>query len=157
MADNTQTAQGTGQSTGDGKKVAGDGIVIDKNKSQEKYIEEVEDKYIVPGIIREKFPDLVKLIYETESMNEEEREYWLQIMPIMTEVQIKKFRDILVNEKKQLAKLDNEYKNSIKAPVKDINEEELKAKLATIKNEEKSSELEESKREEDVLKELENL
>ena len=46
-------------------------IKIDPNKSNEQYIAEVEKSYIVPSLVRNKFPDLVKLIYETESMNHE--------------------------------------------------------------------------------------
>ena len=84
-------------------------IVVDKNKTAEQYLIEAESFYIVPKLIREKFPDLIKLIFETESMNTEEREYWLQIMPIMSEDQITKFQGILLNEKNQLAKLDQEF------------------------------------------------
>lgn len=70
-------------------------------------------KYTVPALVKEKFPDLIQLIKETESMNAEEREYWYQILPIMTEDQIKKFRDILVNEKEQLGRLDKEYETEL--------------------------------------------
>jgi hypothetical protein len=120
MADTTTTTQGAaiggtmmGQKGVKQGMAGSDGIVVDKNKSQEQYITDAEAKYIVPAIVREKFPDLVKLIYETESMNEEEREYWLQIMPIMSEDQILKFREILVNERDQLSKLDKEYNQEI--------------------------------------------
>ena len=103
----------TGGGAGDGGAAATTAIVVDKNKSAEQYMKEAEGLYIIPLLVRETFPDLIKLIYETESMNTEEREYWLQIMPIMTEEQIKKFRDILVNEKQQLDKLDQEYEQEM--------------------------------------------
>ncbi len=135
-----------------------DGIIVDKNKSAEQYLKEIEGKYIVPALVRQKFPDLIKLIYETESMNFEEREYWLQIMPIMTEDQIVKFRDILVNEKEQLAKLDTEYKQEVgkvnKTPVKEISEAEMKGKLQEIKQAETKSKEEEKTKEEDILKQI---
>lgn len=67
----------------------------------------------IPELVREKHPDLITLILETESMNDEEREYWFQILPIMTEDQIAKFRAILENEKEQLARLDAEYQEEI--------------------------------------------
>ena len=150
MADATQTTQTTS-----------DGIVVDKNKSTEQYIKDAEAKYIIPKIVREKFPDLVKLIYETESMNQEEREYWMQIMPIMTEDQIVKFREILVNEKDQLQKLDQEYESEMtkitKAPVKEIDEAAMKEKIAKIKQEESSKESEEQAKEEDLLNQLDDL
>ncbi|MBT4917120.1 hypothetical protein HN709_04300 [Candidatus Peregrinibacteria bacterium] len=164
MADNTQTVQagGTGTAQSDGAVVSEDGIVIDKNKSQEQYMVEAEGKYIVPKLVREKFPDLVKLIYETESMNAEEREYWMQIMPIMTEEQIVKFREILVNEKEQLSKLDKEYESEVSRINKTqaappIDEEKLKKKLAQIKEAEKSEEEAEKSEEEELLKQLEGM
>lgn len=134
------------------------GVQIDKNKSAEQYIKEVEAKYIVPPLVREKFSDLVKLIYETESMDLEEREYWLQIMPIMSEEQVVKLRDILVNEKEQLEKLDNEYSNGTsrmeKKVMPEIDEAKMKEKMAEIKAAEEHSEKREESEAEAVLKKL---
>jgi len=139
MADqDTQTTAGTaGSATTTGGAAA---VVVDKNKSNEQYIQEAELSYIVPNLIREKFPDLIRLIFETESMNTEEREYWLQIMPIMSEDQIVKFREILVNEKEQLSKLDQEYQQGTKAPVKEIDEEAKRRQLQEIAEREKAAE-----------------
>lgn len=140
-----------------------DGIVVDKNKSQEQYITDAEAKYIVPAIVREKFPDLVKLIYETESMNEEEREYWLQIMPIMSEDQIVKFREILVNEKDQLAKLDTEYNQEIsridapKPAAQPIDEAKRLEEAAKIKAAENAQQTKETGEEEALLGQLNSL
>ena len=161
MAQDTQTTQTTQTGGTAGVVTSGDGVVIDKNKSAEQYMTEAEQKYIIPVLVREKFPDLVKLIYETESMNDEEREYWMQIMPIMTEEQISKFRDILVNEKEQLANLDNEYEQEMgrisarKAPK--IDEAKLKEKMAEIQKKEKAGEQKEESEEEALLKQLEGM
>jgi hypothetical protein len=155
----TQTDQK--QAGNAGAVTSEDGIVIDKSKSPEQYMNEAEQKYIIPRLVREKFPDLVKLIYETESMNAEEREYWMQIMPIMTEEQILKFREILVNEKEQLAKLDKEYGqemdriNARKTPA--IDPKKLQEKLKQIKKEEKAGEAAEKDKEEALLKQLEGM
>ncbi len=132
------------------------GVVVDPNKTAEQYIKEVEQSYIVPDLIREKFPDLVKLIYETESMNAEEREYWLQIMPIMSEQQVVKFRDILVNEKNQLSKLDADYEAEMKringeGTPKVISEDEVKAKMDQIRSQEAAQESSEKGAEENLL------
>jgi len=159
MTDPTQTNTGTTQAV----VTSNGGIIVDKNKSPEAYIKEVEARYIVPDMIREKFPDLVKLIYETESMNEEEREYWLQIMPIMSEDQTLKFREILVNEKNQLAKLDQEYEqemskiNNNAGVTKEINEEEVKAKMEEMQKEETAYESSEQSEEADLLNALDSL
>lgn len=136
-------------------------IVADKNKTPAQYITEAEQSYIVPQLVRDKFSDLIKLIYETESMNEEEREYWLKIMPIMTEEQIVKFRNILVNEKEQLSKLDKEYENEVnrmdnKHKV-EFDEAKMKEKLQTIKEQESKDDAQEAHKEEEVLNKLQNL
>lgn len=136
-------------------------IVVDKNKSAEQYIKDAEAKYIVPNLVREKFADLVKLIYETESMNTEEREYWMQIMPIMTEDQIVKFREILVNEKNELAKLDKEYEDEMskinKKHLKEIDESQFKEKMQTIKTAEAQAQTGEKDKEANLLDQLNNL
>lgn len=118
----------------------------------------VQDKYAVPSLVKEKFPDLIQLINETESMNAEERDYWFQILPIMTEDQIKKFRDILVNEKAQLSNLDKEYEKELTK----LNEKhmvewkdfEAKEKRKSIATAEQASKDKEKADEEELLKRL---
>ncbi len=172
MPDDNQTNQGmtsaqqgsasavTAGSTG--TAVADKGaVVVDPNKSAEQYIKDIEGKYIVPSLVRNKFADLVKLIYETESMNQEEREYWLQIMPIMSEDQIVKFREILVNEKEQLARLDKEYQSEMskinRSSPPPIDEAKVKAKMEKIKKAEAEAEVKDEEAEENLLDQLENL
>lgn len=114
--------------------------------------------YAVPEMVKTKFPDLVQLIKETESMNDEEREYWFQIMPIMTEDQILKFREILVNEKDQLSKLDKEYESELTK----LNEKhmiewkdfETKEKRKALTQAEQKSKTEEKSTEEELLQRL---
>lgn len=116
------------------------------------------DRYSVPPLVREKFPDLVDLIKQTESMNNEERDYWFQILPIMTEEQIGKFRDILLNEKQQLAQLDKEYEHELnKLNEKHIVEwEEFKSKekRAALTAKESKAEAQEKAEEEELLQRL---
>lgn len=160
MSDDQQNNQGTGGSTA---TVVGSNtdVKVDKSKSPEQYITEVESKYIVPPLVRDKFTDLVKLIYETESMDAEEREYWLQIMPIMSEDQVVKLRDILVNEKVQLEKLDQNYKSEVSnignRAVPEIDEQQMKEKMAQIKSAESASEQSEQAEEDALLKQLNDL
>lgn len=154
MTDLTQTSQ---NQTSAGSA----GMVVDKNKSAEQYMKEAQSMYIVPQLVREKFPDLIKLIYETESMNTEEREYWLQIMPIMSEEQIKKFRDILVNEKDQLSKLDKEYESEMsrinQSHTAVLDEAKMKEQMQKIKDAEAKTNVVEAGKEEEILKQMENL
>lgn len=124
-------------------------------------IKAVEQKYPTPELVQQKFPDLIPLIIQTESMNESERDYWYQILPIMTEEQIRKFRGILVNERNQLQKLDQEYDNKMKQ----LNEKHIqewdsfaaKKKRDALHQQERAQEEEEKAKEAELLKELEEL
>ena len=163
------TGQGGAQSTGGGvsttQKVAPkkfiNNVTVDKTMTEAQYIEAAEAHYIIPKLVRQQYTDLLKLAYETESMNEEEREYWLQILPIMTEDQIIKFREILVNEHEQLVKIDADYKKEVsrfkKPQVREIDEGQLKAKLEKIEEAENQDEAGEKESEEKLLDQLENL
>lgn len=116
------------------------------------------EKYAIPALVKEKFPDLIQLIKETESMNDEERDYWFQILPIMTEEQIKKFRDILVNEKEQLTHLDQEYEQELtklnEKHMIEWKEFETKEKRKTLTTAESASKEKEKSEEEELLKRL---
>jgi gamma-glutamylcysteine synthetase len=74
-----------------------------------------DSKVTIADELRAKFPDLVQLILSSESMNDEERQYWVNILPIMTPEQVQNLRDILDNEKKQLADIDKKYSSQIDA------------------------------------------
>ena len=139
-------------------KPANQGINLEEAAMMETTTMAPPEKYSVPTLVKEKFPDLIQLIKETESMNDEERDYWFQILPIMTEDQIKKFRDILLNEKQQLQRLDKEYEDELKS----LNEKHLlewkefesKEKRKALQAAEQQSQAEEAKMEEELLKRL---
>ncbi|MBM3227470.1 hypothetical protein FJZ27_01235 [Candidatus Peribacteria bacterium] len=69
----------------------------------------------VPPETMEKFHDLVELILASESMNDEERQYWINILPIMTPEQIQNLNQILNQERQQLAVIDQKYGKEISA------------------------------------------
>ena len=68
---------------------------------------------VISDEIRKKYPDLIDLIIGSESMNDEERQYWINILPIMTPEQIQNLREILTNEKRQLQAIDEKYSKEI--------------------------------------------
>ena len=119
------------------------------------------NKFHIPKAVKDEHPELIPLILDTESMDDEEREYWFQILPIMTADQIAKFKDILVTEKKQLEKLDKEYE----AELTKINEKHLqewqefesREKKMEREKKEQAVEKQESSVEEDLLNKLQNL
>lgn len=71
--------------------------------------------------IQVKYPELIKLIIKTESMDDDERQYWFDIMPSMTDEQIDRLFDILETERKKLEALEVKYQKEIKA----LNEKHL--------------------------------
>lgn len=139
-----QSGAGSGQSSG---QMSGDDQPI--------------SKFDIPELVKQQYPDLIPLILQTESMNDDERQYWFQILPIMTDEQVKKLRDILVNEKKQLTELDKQYQSELKN-INDKHVAEWKAFEAKEKREklqaaEKKAESVEKTSEEELLKKLQQL
>ena len=54
----------------------------------------------VSSEINYKYSELVSLILLTESMDDQERQYWFDIMPSMTDKQISRLLEVLDTEKK---------------------------------------------------------
>ena len=48
---------------------------------------------------------LVALILDCESMTNQERNYWMQVLPEMNEAQVAELRDILETEKRKLEEI----------------------------------------------------
>ncbi|MFT7184137.1 MAG: hypothetical protein ACI9QC_000468 [Oceanicoccus sp.] len=117
--------------------------------------------YKIPAVVQEKFAELVKLILATESMSKEERNYWFQILPIMTPEQIERLNGILHEEKSQLAKLDSDYQDELgklnKKHLQEWDEFERKQDRDDLKAKEAASEVEEANAEENILGELDGL
>ena len=67
------------------------------------------------------YNELVDLILATESMDDDERQYWFDIMPSMTDEQVDRLYSILDTEKKKLEKLEDKYQDEIK----NLNEKHL--------------------------------
>jgi hypothetical protein len=116
------------------------------------------EKYAIPKAVKEKYPELIDLIKATESMDDQEREYWFQIMPIMTTDQIEKFRNILLTEKQQLQELDKEYEEELnrlnEKHLLEWKEFESKEKSKAIKDAESANAVSEKQLEEDLLSKL---
>lgn len=118
-----------------------------------------DGKHKIPDLVLKKHGDLVELIKKTESMSDEEREYWFQILPIMTEEQVTRLRGILEEETKQLAELDKEYQEELselnKKHLSEWDNFEKKKEREAREGEEKKHEVEEQAAEAALLKELE--
>ena len=59
----------------------------------------------IPQETKKRFPDLVEMILASQSLNNEERNYWMQVLPEMNEAQVAELRDILETEKRKLEEI----------------------------------------------------
>lgn len=120
-----------------------------------------ENKVVVTDDVRANHPELVQMILETESMNNEERQYWVDLLPIMTPEQIENLYAILDNEKKKLAEIDNYYSQKVedieKAEEAERITKERREKMDKLASSEKENEVSEKELEEKLLAELDNL
>ena len=71
-------------------------------------------QFIINDEMQAQYSELIKLILETESMENDEKQYWFDIMPSMTDDQIDRLFNILDTEKKKLEALEEKYKDEIK-------------------------------------------
>ena len=115
----------------------------------------------IPPETQEQHPELIALILGSESMNDEERQYWVNILPVMTPDQIENLKDILLNEKKQLEAIDKKYSGEMEQigqqqQVKQTEEERRKRRDQLAHKEGQHREEEETK-EEEILRTIENL
>ena len=84
-------------------------------------IQKGDKSFMVSDELQAKFPELIGLIIDTESMDDDERQYWFDIMPSMTDAQIDRLYDILETERKKLQELEVKYQKEIKS----LNEKHL--------------------------------
>ena len=116
---------------------------------------------IITDDVKAQHPELVDMIMATESMNDEERQYWLDLLPIMNPEQVQNLYDILDNERKKLAEIDSYYSQKVedieKAEEAERMLEARKEKMSEIQNAEQANEEAEKAREQELLSELENL
>ena len=68
-----------------------------------------------------KYPELIELILWSESIDNNEKQYWFDILPSMTDEQVDRLFNILMTERKQLEELNMKYQEEIKT----LNEKHL--------------------------------
>ena len=71
------------------------------------------NEFKVESSILEKHDELIKMILATESMDDDERQYWFDILPSMSQKQIQRLFDILDVERKKLQELEKKYAQEI--------------------------------------------
>jgi Icc-related predicted phosphoesterase len=119
----------------------------------------VQTNVVVPVELRAKYPELIELILRSESMNDEERQYWINILPVMTQDQIANLRKILENERDQLAAIDAKYSQEMAHLGTGMTPEEVgqhrRAKREERLQKEQQELVEEQSRTEEILRRIE--
>lgn len=116
----------------------------------------------VPPSVRQNYGELIALIEHSESMNDEERQYWIDLLPIMTPEQVKQLELILKNERDQLAAIDQKFAQNItsssepKRALEEIQQERQQKNVERLTREQKD-EQQESSAEEEILKKVQEL
>ncbi len=77
--------------------------------------------FYISDEMQAEYPELIKLVLATESMDDEERQYWFDIMPSMNDSQIDRLFNILETERRKLEELEMKYQEEIKS----LNEKHL--------------------------------
>ena len=110
----------------------------------------------VPDELKAQFPEVIELILGSESMNNEERQYWINILPVMTPEQRENLQQILQNEKNQLKAIDAKYSKEMEKLGKGRSIEEMakmrREKRASRKSSEIEAEEEETQKESEILR-----
>ncbi|MDD5055033.1 MAG: hypothetical protein PHZ00_02070 [Candidatus Peribacteraceae bacterium] len=116
---------------------------------------------LIPPEILAQFGPIIELVKGSESMNNEERQYWVNILPIMTPDQRKNLEDILVSEKQQLAAIDAKYSRNTQPPVNQASVAEVGLKIREKKQEreqmEQVEQAREAGKETDILSQIQAL
>ena len=110
---------------------------------------------------RASFPELIDMIIGSESMNNEERQYWINILPIMTPEQIQSLLDILNNEKAQLDAIDKKYAKPLSAEEEQEQilktEAQIQEKREERTEQEEAFEIEDEEASDDLLEKISDL
>lgn len=117
----------------------------------------------IPAKLTQNDPALIELIMKSESMKDEERQYWFNLYEVMNTAQIDKLRDILTRERAKLAEIDAKYGKKPKidpvAAAKKAEEmaQKRSAEQAVLKARESKIRAQEAAAEADILSELDGL
>lgn len=119
------------------------------------------DTKTIPPIVLKKYPEIVSMIQASSSMDENERNYWFNMLVIMTPKQVENLKSILEREKQKLSDVSAQQSSNASADMsKPLDETKIKAiedkKQALVQEEAKFRESE-KKQEEDLLNQIANL
>lgn len=115
----------------------------------------------IPDETQQQFGEIILLIQESPSMNQEERQYWVDALPVMTPDQVANLKSILDNEKKQIQEINQGYQKGLQGEgekLKNAFDEAAYHEKRRLRQEaEKTHEAEEKLEEEEILKQIQQL
>lgn len=108
--------------------------------------------------IKRRYPEIAQLISLAQSMSEDEKKYWIQLLPVMSDEQIGELKKILTEEIKSLEVIDSKY-NEQKKRIDEMEQslekqERLSSKIRQLRENEAKSEEQEDIEQEKILNEL---
>lgn len=68
---------------------------------------------VVPPDVQSNFPDIVRMITQSDVMDSDEQQYWIDILPEMTAEQLEKLAALLGIEKDKMDALEDRYRNEL--------------------------------------------
>lgn len=71
--------------------------------------------FMILDEIQMKYPELIELILGSESIDNNEKQYWFDILPSMTNEQIDRLFNIFITERRQLEELNIKYQEEMKS------------------------------------------
>jgi hypothetical protein len=123
--------------------------------------EDTATTFIISEFVKDHYPDLITLLIGSESMDDEERQYWFTMLPDMTEMHVEKLREILINEKNRLSAINVRYESALKKlgddKLGEWKEEKRKKRSHQRKLEENISEVKDTEDTEKLFDELNNI
>lgn len=118
-----------------------------------------KEDFNIPASVLAQFAEMIDLILLSESMNDEERQYWFDILPVMNAEQVESLKTILVNERNQLAAIDAKYAQPDAPSIADISKigDERRSSRAELQSQESAARAHEETASEELLKKMENI
>lgn len=112
--------------------------------------------------VLEKYKDILDLILSSSTIEtKDQKQYWIDSLSVMNDDQVANLRNILTEEKDELKKIEDEFSAKSKKPKgqvkKGVSEEELAAKRKAISIAEKKDRVNDKQKEEDLLRQIENI
>ncbi len=101
-------------------------------------------------------PDIIQLLFQTPSLGFEEKKYWLELLPFMSEEHVERLRGILVTERAKMNSLEEKYQESIHVIENSskLSREDIQKMHTARRKKEQQSQMQEEGLESSILNEL---